>query len=109
MILGEIRDPRAVPGLMNLLHDDYYSVRREAAAALIAIGSPAVEPVISALSDPDGDVRKRAADVLAEIGDTRAIAPLEGLFNDEDWYARKAAEGAVERIRARAGGEPGGR
>ncbi len=62
---------------MSLLHDDYYSVRREVAAALVAIGgAPAVDPVVSALGDPDGDVRKRAADVLAEIGgDARAIAP----------------------------------
>ncbi|WP_301677416.1 HEAT repeat domain-containing protein [Methanoculleus methanifontis] len=106
-ILGEIGDPHAVPGLMNLLHDDYYSVRREAAAAIVAIGAPVMEPVVSALSDPDGDVRKRAADVLAEIGDARAIGPLEGIFDDEDWYARKAAENAVERIRARAGEEAG--
>ena len=101
MILGEIGDPRATPGLMSLLHDDYYSVRREAGAALIAIGTPAVELVVSALDDPDGDVRKRAADVLAEIGDVRAIAPLERIFDDEDWYARKAAEDAVKRIRER--------
>lgn len=106
-VLGEIGDPRAVPGLMNLLHDDYYSVRREAAAAIVAIGAPAMEPVVAALDDPDGDVRKRVADVLAEIGDARAIASLEGIFDDEDWYARKAAENAVERIRARTENETG--
>ncbi|WP_241481305.1 HEAT repeat domain-containing protein [Methanoculleus sediminis] len=107
-VLGEIGDPRAVPGLMNLLHDDYYSVRREAATAIVATGAPAMEPVVAALGDPDGDVRKRAADVLAEIGDARAIGALERIFDDEDWYARKAAENAVERIRARAGKETGG-
>jgi len=106
-VLGEMRDPRAVPALMDLLHDDFYSVRREAAAALVSIGAPAVEPVVSALGDPDGDIRKRAADVLSEIGDARAIGPLEALFDDEDWYARRAAESAVERIRKRAGEGPG--
>jgi HEAT repeat protein len=105
--LGEMRAPQAVPALMDLLHDDYYSVRREAAAALVSIGAPAAEPVISALGDPDGDIRKRAADVLSEIGDVRAIGPLEGLFDDEDWYARRAAGSAVERIRERAGEGPG--
>ena len=97
------RDPRAVPALMALLHDDFYSIRREAAAALVAIGAPAMGAVISALGDRDGDVRKRAADVLAEIGDARAIEPLRGIFSDEDWYVRKAAEGAVEKIRGRTG------
>ncbi len=101
--LGEVCDPRAVPALMDLLHDDYYSVRREAAAALVSIGTPATEPVVFALGDPDGDVRKRAADVLAEIGGARAIEALEDVFDDEDWYARRAAENAVERIRERAG------
>lgn len=101
--LGEVRDPRAVPALMALLHDDFYSIRREAAAALVAIGAPAMGAVISALGDRDGDVRKRAADVLAEIGDARAIEPLRGIFSDEDWYVRKAAEGAVEKIRGRTG------
>ncbi len=106
-VLGEVRDPRPVPALMDLLHDDYYSVRREAAAALVSIGTPATEPVVSALGDPDGDVRKRAADVLAEIGDERAIEGLEGILDDEDWYARRAAENAVERIRERIGKGPG--
>ncbi|MFA7197654.1 MAG: HEAT repeat domain-containing protein [Methanoculleus sp.] len=103
MVLGEVRDPRAVPGLMVLLHDDYYSIRREAAAALVAIGGPAVVPVISALGDPDADVRKRAADVLAGIGDTRAIEPLRGILDDEDWYVRRAAEDAVARIQECSG------
>jgi HEAT repeat protein len=89
---------------MALLHDDYYSIRREAAAALAAAGTPAVAPVVSALDDPDGDVRKRAADVLACIGDARAIAPLLRAANDEDWYVRKAAEDALQRIRGRIEG-----
>ena len=100
-ILGELRDPRAVLPFMDLLHDDYYSIRREAAAALVTIGAPAMDPVMSALGDPDGDVRKRAADVLAEIGDARAIAALEGILDDEDWYVRRSAEDAVKRIRER--------
>jgi HEAT repeat protein len=103
-VLGEVRDPRAVPALMALLHDDYYSIRREAAAALAAAGTPAVAPVVSALDDPDGDVRKRAADVLACIGDARAIAPLLRAANDEDWYVRKAAEDALQGIRGRIEG-----
>ena len=101
--LGEVRDPRAIPALMALLHDDYYSIRREAAAALVAIGAPAMGPTISALGDRDGDVRKRAADVLSEIGDARAVEALRGIFSDEDWYVQRAAEEAVEKIRGRTG------
>ena len=102
-ILGELQDPRAVGPLVDLLHDDFYSIRREAAAALVTIGAPAMDPVIAALGDEDDDVRKRAADILAGIGDVRAIGALEGIFNDEDWYVRRAAVEAVERIRERGG------
>ena len=106
-VLAGVRDPRAVPALVDLLHDDYYSIRREAAAALVAIGAPAMDPVVSALGDPDGDVRKRAAEILAEIGDARAVEGLERVFDDEDWYARRAAENAAARVRERAGKETG--
>lgn len=101
-VLGEIRDPSAVPALISLLHDEYYSVRREAAAALVSIGAPAMDAVVSALVDPDDDVRKRAADVLAEIGDARAVDPLRSLLNDPDWYVQRAAEDAIEQITHRA-------
>ncbi|NLA38283.1 MAG: PBS lyase, partial [Methanomicrobiales archaeon] len=100
-ILGELRDPRAIEPLMALLHDDFYSIRREAAAALVTMGAPAMEPVMAALGDEDDDVRKRAADILAEIGDLRAVGPLERVFGDEDWYVRRAAMEAAKRIRER--------
>jgi len=100
-ILGELRDPRAVGPLIDLLHDDVYSIRREAAAALITIGIPARDPVIAVLGDGDDDVRKRAADILAGVGDLHAIGALEELFDDEDWYVRKAAAEAVTKIRER--------
>ncbi len=102
-ILGELRDPQAVEPLIALLHDDVYSIRREAAAALITIGAPAMDPVIAVLDDEDDDVRKRAADILGGVGDLHVIGALERLYDDEDWYVRKAAAEAVTKIRERVG------
>ena len=47
---------------------------------LINIGESAVEPLIEALKDPQESMRKRAAYVLGEIGDTRAVDPLIEAF-----------------------------
>jgi HEAT repeat protein len=102
-MVGELRDGRAVQPLMHLLHDDYYSIRREAAAALVKIGYQATEAVIPALEDSDDDVRRRAADVLGEIGDGTALHALAGALHDENWHVRRAARDAEEMIRKRLG------
>jgi HEAT repeat protein len=40
------------------------------------MGTPAVEPLIAALQDKEGTVRKFAAMLLGKLGDPRAIEPL---------------------------------
>jgi HEAT repeat protein len=49
---------------------------------LVILGSPAVPGLISALSDPDGNVRRGAAWALGEIGDPRAVPYLIDLLED---------------------------
>ena len=46
---------------------------------------------IRELSDPDVEVRRRAARKLGEKGDVRAVQPLCLALRDEDIYVRKAA------------------
>ena len=55
-------------------HDWYISGR--ASERLAALGPQAVEPLVVALSDPDGYVRAGAAAALGDIGDHRAFEPL---------------------------------
>lgn len=94
--LGELRDPAAVQSLMMVLTDDQYSgIRWKAAEALAQIGTPAVEPLIAALSHPVEDVRWKAAIALGEIGDTRAIGPLIELLRDEDRFVKGRAAYAL--------------
>lgn len=53
----------------------------------------AVTPLIAALNDSNSIVRFHAADALAEIGDRRALKPLETVYNkrDEDLVVLTAA------------------
>jgi HEAT repeat protein len=79
--LGETKHPAALPFLMEALRDSSWWFEREQAAAdlLTAIknmGAVAVEPLIQALGDREGTVRRYAAIVLGEMGDIRAIEEL---------------------------------
>jgi HEAT repeat protein len=79
--LGNTGHPAALPYLMEALHDSYWWYEREYAAGdlLLAIekmGGAAVGPLIEALRDKEGTVRKFAAILLGKIGDTRAMEPL---------------------------------
>lgn len=79
--LGNTQHPRALPHLMEALHDSFWWYEREQAAgellhAIERMESVAVEPLIAALQDKEGTVRKFAAILLGRIGDPRAIEPL---------------------------------
>ena len=79
--LGNTEHPAALPYLMEALHDSYWWYERENAASdlLLAIEkmrSAAVDPLIEALQDKEGTVRKFAAALLGKLGDPRAIEPL---------------------------------
>jgi HEAT repeat protein len=79
--LGNTQHPAALPYLMEALHDSFWWYEREYGVGdlLLAIekmGSAAVEPLIEALQDKEGTVRKFAALLLGKLGDPRAIEPL---------------------------------
>jgi HEAT repeat protein len=79
--LGNTQHSAALPYLMEALHDSYWWYEREYAAsdllaAIEKMGAAAVEPLIEALRDKEGTVRKFAAILLGRLGDPRAIEPL---------------------------------
>ncbi|MEZ4728649.1 MAG: HEAT repeat domain-containing protein [Caldilineaceae bacterium] len=75
-VLGHIRDARALEQLVELLKDGDYRVRQRALQSLIAIGKPAVEPLLLLLTDKDDKACVAAIRGLGKIGDPRAIEPL---------------------------------
>lgn len=76
--LGKIKDERAVQPLIKLLTDEEWEVEKGATDALIAIGEPAIEPLIEILQDKNEDVylQMKVVAVLAGIKDERAIQPM---------------------------------
>jgi HEAT repeat protein len=85
--------------LIASLADGENSGRRNAAVeALMRCGSPVVEQIIESLAVRDTDVRKLLVDVLAGIGDPRAVTRLVRLLSDEDPNVRAAAADALGAI-----------
>ena len=79
--LGDTQHPAALPYLMEALHDSFWWYEREYAAgdllsAIEKMGTAAVDPLIEALGDKEGTVRKFAAILLGKLGDPRAVEPL---------------------------------
>jgi len=104
--LGETKHPAAVPFLMEALHDSSWWFEREEAASdlLIAIekmGSTAVEPLIEALGDKEGTVRKYSSIVLGRMGDPRAIDELGMTLYDLHNEVGQAAAEALAKFGAR--------
>src|SRR5215207_8908149 len=121
LALGEQRDARAVPALVGALDDEDVNVRYHAVEALgklrageaadalagVAetrdfflafpaldalrqIGDARVVPRVLPLLE-DELLREAAAELLGELGDEEAVAPLAGLLNTPDAPTRAAA------------------
>jgi len=98
--LGYTQHPAALPYLMEALHDSYWWYEREFAAgdllnAIEKMGVVAVEPLIEALHDKEGTIRKFAANLLGRIGDKRAIEPLGMALYDLHHEVGKASAMAL--------------
>jgi len=98
--LGNTQHPKALPYLMEALRDPFWWYEREAQAgdlltAIEKMGAIAVEPLIAALKDHEGAVRKYAALVLGRIGDARAVEPLGMALYDLHHEVGKASAEAL--------------
>jgi len=100
--LGKIGDKRAVEPLILALKDMYSILQYEAATALVKIGEPAVEPLITVLKLADTNITRAAAAIaLGKIGDKRAVEPLILALKDMDSILQYEAATALVKI-----GEP---
>lgn len=96
-LLGKLGDPRAVEPLISALKNPDSSVRGKAAGALVEIGEPAVAPLIGALRNPDGGISDSAMEALVRIG----LPAVDSLISDlkaEDTAIRERASETLVRI-----------
>jgi HEAT repeat protein len=84
---------------MQVFREGDLRVRIGAMEALWMIGQPSTTPLIMVLKDNQSDVRKRAALLLGEIGDPKAIDHLTTLLTDENVAVRREAFEALEMIK----------
>ena len=103
-VLGEIRDHRAAPVLIDLLSTGRdLNVRARAAAALGTVGGPLVpEALRAALADEAWQVRAQAATGLGALRDRQAVGALSAAIVDENWWVRRNCAEALARL-----GQPG--
>ena len=96
-LLGRTQNPRAIQPLIEALGDFDKSVRAQAMSALVTIGKAAVEPLSSAMSEPQWETRYRAVEALGKIADERAVQPLiQALKDNRDHVRYMAAKGLRE-------------
>jgi HEAT repeat protein len=103
-VLGEIRDHRGAPVLIDLLSRARdLNVRARAAAALGTVGGPfAPRALRAALEDEAWEVRAQAATSLGALHDRHAVAALSAAIVDDNWWVRRNCAEALARL-----GEPG--
>lgn len=101
--LAQLRDPAAVPALLDALNDPVDMVRGHAANALGQIGDrQAVAPLMAMLGEPDMLLRWTAAEALGHLRDPQAVMPLlEAWINADHELMLSVTAEAVQRI-----GEP---
>jgi len=98
ILLGNLKDARAVRPLVSMLRDQDRSVREAAIGALIFIGEPAVIALGNCLADHELPVQEAASAILASIADERVLDPLLSALQNPDWIVRMHAAKAVGRI-----------
>jgi HEAT repeat protein len=111
IVLGKMGDARAVDVLIasfneNLTAYEYYSnLRKAEEEALVKVGAPAVEPLITLLNDGSEYARPSAARALGQIGDPRAVDALVTALDLRGWTTCVEAAVALEKIGWRPGND----
>ncbi len=98
--LGETRQPQAIPYLMSALRDSYWWYERDQGViplleAIAKMGRAVVPELIQALDDPEGTVRRYAAQLLSRLPDERALDALTTTLYDTHFDVSRASAEAL--------------
>jgi len=102
-VLASLGNEAAIKSLIAELNNPAGN-RRVALAGLAKSRSPLAEkPLIGLLADPDPFFRGAAADALAKLGATQAVASLKPLLNDRVFSVHLSAAGALLTLKDTSG------
>ena len=97
--LGRIRDPAAIPELIEALGTPEAALPQRIAEILVRFGNAAVIPLCAEVRNPDSEVRRMwAAEVLGWLGDREAAIPLIDALGDVNPEVRAKAAGALGKL-----------
>jgi hypothetical protein len=97
--LGTLQDARAAEAIADRLKDD--GIKAE--PALRVLGEAAEPALIERLRSPDRDIRRKACDVLRDIGGKETLTFMSKARPDPDLGVRMAAQQAMQAIAQRVG------
>ncbi|MCJ7714956.1 MAG: HEAT repeat domain-containing protein, partial [Anaerolineales bacterium] len=104
--LGEIGDESVIQPLIAVLNDEDFLTKWAAEKAIKSFGALAYEPLITAFTGSDEELRSGAAGALGNLGDVRAVAPLIAALKTEGKEVRFRIIGALGRLGDRKAVEP---
>lgn len=88
----------AVPALIQAVRDDDVSVQA-VSEVFKQIGEQAIDPLTDMLHSDNNEYQRKAAHILAAIGDSRALVQLIITLDDEDPLVRAAVASALGNFR----------
>lgn len=99
-LLGGYLDKRSIGPLLKAMADPHWGVRESAELALLNFGRDAVDPLVEALRSPSWTTRFRAARLLGETGDARAVPALKAALErrGERKDVRKVAQASLVKL-----------
>lgn len=103
-LLGNFHDDRSLLPLLKAIADPHWSVRQSAETALLNFGKKAVPQLIESLKGSSWRARFRAARLLGELGDHRAVDPLKKILARKG--ERKKVREVVQASLAKLGKKP---
>jgi HEAT repeat protein len=89
---------QGLDALLAALADPYYSVRESAERTIVAVGKPAVDPLIELATGAKEPTRLVAIRTLGEIGNRDAVRTLRDLVRSESWTVAAYAAEALGKI-----------
>ncbi|MGB3114514.1 MAG: HEAT repeat domain-containing protein, partial [Candidatus Omnitrophota bacterium] len=96
------KGPEVIPVLVNLAKSEHYHIRLFMARAIRKVGPEAISALAEELNSGKDSDLSHAADALGEVGPDAALAAdrLEKLLENEMWWVRNSAFGALKKIGA---------
>lgn len=99
IVLGNLRDPRALEELSMALYDLHHEVGKAAAEALAKFGPQALDVLTESIHHPEAGIRENAVVALGKIQDVRVAPVLTEMLNDPQREIQKLALQSLGQLR----------